>query len=122
MESAGLALVILLRLAKVSPIPFLRKWWHEDVRYVDALHERHVRILYIYISIYIYIYMSIYMYIYTHLFIYTYIYTYIYIYLYIFIRPLINKKRGTVTAAYSSCYLGYAKLQGLVSDIPGRHA
>ena len=39
MESAGLALVILLRLAKVSPIPFLRKWWHEDVRYVDALHE-----------------------------------------------------------------------------------
>ena len=83
MESAGLALVILLRLAKVSPIPFLRKWWHEDVRYVDALHERHVRILYIYISIYIY--MSIYMYIYTHLFIYTYIYTYIYIFIYIYI-------------------------------------
>ena len=114
MESAGLALVILLRLAKVSPIPFLRKWWHEDVRYVNALHERHVR-TYIYIYIYrsVYIYMSICMYIY--------IYLYNHTYIYICIRPLI-KKSGTVTAAYSSCYLGYAKLQGFVSDIPGRHA
>ena len=77
MESAGLALVILLRLAKVSPIPFLRKWWHEDVRYVDALHERHVRI-YIYICVYIYIYRYIY--------IYVYLYVYIYIYLYLYVR------------------------------------
>ena len=70
MESAGLALVILLRLAKVSPIPFLRKWWHEDVRYVDALHERHVRI-YIYIDIYIYICLFICIYIYIFIYIYT---------------------------------------------------
>ena len=79
MESAGLALVILLRLAKVSPIPFLRKWWHEDVRYVDALHERHVRILYIYISIYIYICLFICIYIYTSIYIYIHIYIYLYV-------------------------------------------
>ena len=83
MESAGLVLVILLRLAKVSPIPFLRKWWHEDVRYVDALHERHVRI-YIYISMYIYIYIYVYLYVY--------IYIHTYIYIYICIRPLILKR------------------------------